>query len=153
MTSKARHSKQLTELGWVDSGHTGTSNKIAGFGSSGEAVYYEMIGGIEDISFEFADITAGTAQTYTLDIKASFRYTIESACLETDNGTLTGVAIKINSTAVTSLSSLTVDTSVDETASTGAKTVVADDRVYLVTSTGYTGTPTLIRGKLKILRT
>ncbi len=108
---------------------------------------------VEDIAFEFCDITAGTAQTYTLDIKASYGYTIEAACLETDDGTLTGVAVKIGATAVTSLSSLTVDTAVDETASTAAKTVVAGDRVYLTTSTGYTGTPTLIRGKLKTVRT
>lgn len=107
----------------------------------------------DDISFEFADVVAGTAKDYTLDIKASYGYTIESACLETDNGTLTGVTVKINSTAVTSLSSLTVDTAVDETSSTGAKTVVAGDRVWLNVSTGYTGTPTLIRGKLKIKRT
>lgn len=112
-----------------------------------------MLGWIEDISFEFRDITAGTAQTYDLDIKASYGYTIESASLETDNGTLTGVAVKIGSTAVTSLSSVTVDTVVDTTDSTGAKTVAAGDRITLVTSTGYTGTPTLIRGKIKIKRT
>lgn len=108
---------------------------------------------IEDIAFEFCDVVAGTAKTYTLDIKASFGYTIEAACLETDNGTLTGVAVKIGATAVTSLSSITVDTTVDETASTGAKTVVAGNRVYLVVAATYTGTPTLIRGKLKTLRT
>lgn len=109
--------------------------------------------GVEDIAFEFADVVAGTAKDYTLDISASFGYTIESACLETDNGTLTGVAVKIGSTAVTSLSSVTVDTAVDETASTGANTVVAGNRVWLSVGTGYTGTPTLIRGKLKIART
>lgn len=116
--------------------------KLQGLGSS-----------IEDIAFEFCDVVAGTAKTYTLDIKASFGYTIEKACLETDNGTLIGVAVKINATDVTSLSSITVDTAVDETSSTGAKTVVAGDRVYLVVATTYTGTPTLIRGKLVIQRT
>ena len=79
--------------------------------------------------------------------------TLFRSCLETDNGTLTGVAVKIGATAVTSLSSITVDTTVDETASTGAKTVVAGNRVYLVVAATYTGTPTLIRGKLKTLRT
>lgn len=103
---------------------------------------------IEDISFEW-DVSKGTAQTFTLDIKASFAYNILSATLEVDTGTLTGVAVKIGSTAVTSLSSITVDSGADETTATGANSVVAGNRVYLVTSTGYTGAPTLIRGKLK----
>jgi hypothetical protein len=108
---------------------------------------------VEDISFEFADVVAGTAKDYTLDIKASFPYDILSACLETDDGTLTGVAVKIGSTAVTSLSSVTVDTAVDETSATGANSVATGDRVSLSVSTGYSGAPTLIRGKLKIKRT
>jgi len=108
--------------------------------------------GIEDIAFEFCDVVAGTAKEYTLDIKASFGYTIEAACLETDNGTLTGVAVKIGSTAVTGLSAVTVDTAVDETAATGANTVAENDRVTLAVAATYTGTPTLIRGKLKIQR-
>ena len=108
---------------------------------------------IDDIAFEFADVVAGTAKDYTLDIKASFGYTIEAACLEVDNGTLTGVTIMINATNITSLSSLTVNTAVSETASTALKTVVAGNRVWLRVGTGYTGTPTLIRGKLKIIRT
>ena len=112
-----------------------------------------LLGWTDDIKFEFRSITAGTAQTYDLDIKASYGYTIESASLETDDGTLTGVSINIGGTPVTSLSSLTVDTAVDETASTGAKTVVAGDRVTIVTTTGYTGTPTLLKGKLTIKRT
>jgi hypothetical protein len=104
------------------------------------------------MSFEFRDIIAGTIQLYDLDIKAIYGYTIESAILETDNGTLTGVTININGTGVTSLDSLTVDTVVDETFSTGLKTVSIGDRITIVTSTGYTGNPTLLRGKLKIIR-
>jgi hypothetical protein len=107
---------------------------------------------IDDISFEYRDITPGAAQSYTLDISASYGYTIESATLETDTGTLTGVAVKIGSTAVTSLSNLTAST-LATTDSTGAKTVVATDRVTINTSTGFTGTPTTLRGKLKIQRT
>jgi len=107
----------------------------------------------EDIAFEFCDVVAGTAKTYTLDISATFAYNIISAFLETDSGTLTGVAVKIGSTAVTSLSSVTVDTAVDETTATGANSVAIGNRVYISTSTGYTGTPTLLRGKLKIQRT
>lgn len=204
----------LSNLVWADSAHTGTANKIAGFGVGGEAVYKDegepiitagttaqywrgdktwqslltaihgtVLTGLstasavaiiatdtilqafgklqalinnlinEDIAFEFADVIAGTAKDYTLDIKASYGYTIESACLETDTGTLTGVAVKIGSTAVTGLSSITVDSSVDETSATAAKTVVVGNRVTLSVSTGYSGAPTLIRGKIKIKRT
>jgi hypothetical protein len=107
---------------------------------------------VSDISFEFRNITPGTAQTYDLDIKASFPYTIESAILETDNGTLTGVSVNIGSIPVTSLSSLTVDTAVDETASNGSKSVTPGDRITIVTSTGYTGSPTLLKGKIKIIK-
>jgi len=107
----------------------------------------------EDIAFEFCDVVAGTAKTYTLDISATCAYNILSAFLETDNGTLTGVAVKIGSTAVTSISSVTVDTAVNETTATGANAVAIGNRVYLAVAATYTGTPTLIRGKLKIQRT
>lgn len=107
---------------------------------------------IEDIAWDFNDVTAGIAQTYTLDIKVSFPYKILSVCLETDTGTLTGIEIRINSTAVTGLSGLTADTTVDETLATGGNITALNDRVWLVTSTGYTGLPIAIRGKLKIQR-
>lgn len=42
MTSKIRHKEQLTDLEWIDSAHTGTPNKIAGFGGSGEAVEIDI---------------------------------------------------------------------------------------------------------------
>ena len=112
-----------------------------------------FVGLIDDISFEFRDITKGVAQTYILDLKALYGYTIESAILETDSGTMTGVSIKIGVTAVTSLSNVTVDTVADETASSGAKTVAAGNQVTIATSAGFTGTPTVLRGKLKIKRT
>jgi hypothetical protein len=111
------------------------------------------VGLVDDINFEFADIVYGVSQTYTLDIKASYGYTITSAVLETDTGTLTGIAVKINTTAVTSLSSVTADSGADETNATGANTVVAGDRVYIITAITYTGAPTVLRGKLKITRT
>jgi len=100
-----------------------------------------------DLDFEFADFVLGTAKTYTLDLKAKRPYTIEGIVLETDTGTFTGIAVKIGSTDVTSLSNLTAST-IAETASTGAKTVALGDRVSFVLPTGYTGTPTTVRGKL-----
>lgn len=107
----------------------------------------------EDISFEFRDITPGAAQTYILDMSASFPYSIESVSYTVDTGTLTGVAVKIDSTAVTNMSSITIDTGINTTLSTGAKVVALTNAVSIVTTTGYSGAPTLLRGKLKIVRT
>ena len=106
-----------------------------------------------DMPFEFRDVTGGVAAEYDIDIKATFGYTIESAIIETDNGTLTGVNVKIGSNVISGLNNITVDTLVDETESTGDKIVVLGDRVKLFITTGYTGTPTLIRGKFKIILT
>jgi len=146
----AIHNTVLTGLSTVSAmAITAADNILQAFGKL-QAMINNLL--INDIAFEFCDVVAGTAKEYTLDIKASYGYTIESACLETDNGTLTGVAVKIGTTAVTGLSNITVDITVDETNATAAKTVVAGNRVKLSISTGYTGTPTLIRGKLKILR-
>lgn len=104
------------------------------------------------IEFEFRDITAGTAADYVLDLKALVGYTIDSAVMQVDAGTLT-VAIKIGTTAVTSLSAVAVDTDIDETSATGANTVAAGNKVILAVSTTYTGAPTLIRGKLNLTLT
>ena len=98
--------------------------------------------------FTFKDLTPGTAQIYDLDIDASGDYTVDNIVLEVDDGTLTGVAVKINTTDVTSLSSVTVDTTKDKTTATGANDVVSGDRVTLVTSTGFTGAPTTLTGKI-----
>jgi len=103
-----------------------------------------------DMPFEFRDIVTGTAAEYDLDIKATNSYVIESAILQTDNGTLTGVKIKINTVQVSGLSNITVDTTVGETFSTEMKTVNLGDQVKLSIAITYTGTPTLIKGKLKI---
>ena len=104
------------------------------------------------IEFEFRDIEAGTAADYVLDLKALVDYTIDSAVLQVDAGTLT-VAVKIGTTAVTGLSAVAVDTDIDETAATAANTVTAGDKVILAVSATYTGAPTLIRGKLNLTRT
>jgi uncharacterized protein (TIGR02145 family) len=125
------------------------SNLKAALKTYFDGLYYAF-GIYEDIAFDFNDITAGTAQTYYLDRKVSFAYTIESCVLESD-GTLTGVSIKIGSTAVGAMDNLSVS-AIAETAATSDKTTAAGDAVTLNTSTGYSGTPTLIRGKLKLKR-
>jgi hypothetical protein len=104
------------------------------------------------IEFEYRDIIAGTAADYVLDLKALVGYTIDSAVMQVDTGTLT-VAVKIGTTAVTSISAVAVDTDIDETTATGANTVAAGDKVILAVSATYTGAPTLIRGKLNLTRT
>lgn len=104
------------------------------------------------IEFEFRDIEAGTAADYVLDLKALVGYTIDSAVLQVDAGTLT-VAVKIGTTAVTSLSAVAADNTITQTAATAANTVAATDKVILAVSTTYTGAPTLIRGKLNLTRT
>ena len=134
------------------SGTSGSSGKDATSGSSGTAGSSGFSFLIDDISFEFRDIIYTISQTYDLDIKASYEYNIYSACLETDTGTLTGVTVKINNIGVTSLINLTADTSVDETLSTGLNSVNVGDRVTISTGPGYTGMPTVLRGKIKIVR-
>ena len=62
----------------------------------------------EDLAFEFADID-GTSQQYTLDIKASFGYTIINTILETDDsvsGTVSGGASTITYTNVGTLTEI-----------------------------------------------
>ncbi len=105
---------------------------------------------LDYIAFEWWGITPGTIQVFDADIKATYDYTIEGIILETDNGTLTGVAVKIGALTVTALGNLTIGTSASETASQGLKTVVPGDRVTIVTSAGYSGTPTMFKGKLII---
>lgn len=106
-------------------------------------------GGINDLNFDYGDISAGIVQTKVLDPKASTAYTITSAVFETDSGTLTGVAIKINGVAITGLSSVTINNTSTETAATALNVVAAGDRVTLVTSTGYTGSPFQLIGGLR----
>ena len=112
---------------------------------------------VEDISFDFNDVEAGVAQTWILDIKASFAYKILSVVLQSDS-TMDDVEIEIAGSPITwdlpgDPVSIDVTASVVETA---AKTdydndVAVGEQVTLVTS-GTDGDPTLIRGKLKIQR-
>ena len=55
----ANHS-DLTNLAWTSSGHTGTSNKLAGFGSGGESIYVDpIVNTDEKVKYDAADISAG----------------------------------------------------------------------------------------------
>lgn len=105
---------------------------------------------IEDIAWDFNDVIAGASQTYYVDVKVSFKYEILSCVLQSDS-TMDGCKIRINSTDITGLADMDVDTSVQEWDATANNTVSETDQVKLITS-GTDGTPTLIRGKLKIKR-
>lgn len=115
-----------------------------------DGLYYAF-GIYEDITFDYHDVEAGTAISYELDPSVSFVYTIESIVIKSD-GTLTGVSVKIGSTAVGGMDDLTVS-SRSETTATGSKTTAVGDIVTLNIGTGYSGTPTFVTGKLKIKRT
>lgn len=104
----------------------------------------------EDISFEFRDIDPGVSQTYILDVKASFDYTIVSVVLQSDE-ILNNIAININTTPVEGMEAIDILAAVVETSSTGDNLVSAGDQVTLVTSITDCNT-TLLRGKLKIVR-
>lgn len=102
-----------------------------------------------DLPFEFC-VAAGVAQTFVIDLYAVYPYTINSLIAESD-GALTGVAVKIDGTNVTGLSSVSIST-LAETNASGSNTVALTKRVTIITSTGYSGTPTYLRGKIKITR-
>ena len=103
---------------------------------------------LEDIALEARDIEKGTAQSYVLDMKASCGYSIESIVCESDGG-LSGVSVKINTTAVGGLSSLSVGGIAETNAST-PRTVSAGDKVTINTSSSFSGSPSFLRCKLKI---
>ncbi|HCY41779.1 MAG TPA: hypothetical protein DHV48_10550 [Prolixibacteraceae bacterium] len=123
-----------------------TLTRTAGLPSLSVAIPYPS----SDIAFEARDVTKGVAQTYVLDMMASWPYIIQSIVCES-NGTLSGVSVKINSTPVGGLSSLIVGTKAESTA-TSSNSVAKNDVVTINTSASYSGSPTLIRVKMKIKR-
>jgi hypothetical protein len=61
------------------------------------------------------------------------------------------IAVKINSTDITSLEAIDVTTTMTETTATGANSAVVNDVIKIVTS-GTDGGSTILRGKLRITR-
>lgn len=96
------------------------------------------------------DITPGTAQAYELILKAREALSIDSLVVECDAGTLTGCQLIVGSTAVSldSATTFTISTTQTELTATSNYAIAAADLVKLVTSTGYTGTPTTIKVQL-----
>lgn len=95
--------------------------------------------------FEFC-VTPGIAQTFVYDLYAAYGYTINKLIAESD-GTLNGVSVKIGSTPITGISSISVST-VNTFNATALNVVAQSNRVVIETSTGYSGAPTIIRGKI-----
>ncbi len=105
--------------------------------------------GYWDREFEFC-VTAGIAETFDIDLWAVYEYSIIEAILESD-GTLNGVSISIGSNPVGGLSNMEVAT-LGKKVATSDNTVTEGNRVTLSTSASYSGSPFVIKGKLKILR-
>lgn len=103
---------------------------------------------IDDLNFDYRDIV-DDAMTYILILKASFAFEIQSIWMVCDAATsIDGVTLKINETAVTGMSSISVTTTPGETLATAANIVAEGDTITL-TATGITGTPTELIGTLK----
>ena len=105
-------------------------------------------GGLSEIPFECC-VTGGYAETFDIDIYVVNGYTISKLILECD-GTLTGVNLKINASLVTGLDNMTVSTLTVFNA-TAANEAVTGDRITISVTTGYSGTPTLLKGKLVVV--
>ena len=108
---------------------------------------------IEWQSFEYRDIIAGTVCSYCLLLDSPVPFNLLAIVLECDNGTLTEVAIKINTTAITGMSSIIIDTAKDMTTASGANAVAVHDAINLIIGTGHTGAPTAIKGLITYQRT
>lgn len=105
--------------------------------------------GFWDREFEFC-LVPGMEQVFDVDLWAVYDYDIVEAILESD-GTLNGVSIRINGVAVTGLENITVG-SIAKSMASGGNSVIEGNRVTLSTPASYSGNPTVIKGKLKILR-
>jgi len=109
---------------------------------------------IDDITFYYNDVSAGVPQTYYIDLKASFDYDVISAVLNSD-ATINSVEIQINNVPIVwtgSATSIDITPIITETSAISANSVLEDDLVTLVTQGTDSGTPTIIRGKLKVRR-
>lgn len=100
-----------------------------------------------EIVFEFC-VEPGIAEEFVLDLFASTNYIITGAVLESD-GTMESLSVKIDGNPVTGLDDMNVSSTHEFTAT--ANNVVAEEsRVTLHTTTTYSGTPTILRGKLTL---
>lgn len=78
-------------------------------------------------------IESPSAKTYILDQSAAYGYTINTLIITTVSGTITA-AVKINGTSVTGISAVSVSSTPATGTGTAANTVVAGDKITLVTT-------------------
>lgn len=112
-----------------------------------DAAYYDHV-----IEFSFNDVDAGYAQTWDLDVSAEYAYTIKHVYLKTDTGSLTGVNIKIGSTAVSDIDNESVTDTLTKFTASGNNSVSVGNRVTLNTTTGQSNYPCAIIGHVYIER-
>jgi len=100
------------------------------------------------------DIETGTIQEYDLILLAREDSVINSIVVECDNGSLDGCTLLIGTAEVTFGSGTTLSITDTLTALTPTDTnlITAGDRVKLVTSATFTGTPTMITVQLNYSR-
>lgn len=106
--------------------------------------------GIWDREFEFC-FNAGYEEVFVPDRWAVYAYEILEAILECDQGSVDGVSIRIDGVPVGGLENLTVGT-MARTYATGNNKVLEGAKVTLHIPASFTGSPSVIAGKLKILR-
>lgn len=151
--TKGWHDLTITGDNYVDSATWDAGTDTLTLGRTGDladiTVNIPMGGGggfaIFDKPFEFC-VVEGTTETFTIDIEATYSYTINSLVIECD-GTITDVTIKKDGVTVGTIASVTTKTT--GTFTTG-NTVLIGQRVSLtVTSAAATY---IMRGKLNITR-
>lgn len=104
---------------------------------------------VESISFQDAG-TGLSASTYVLELYAEYGYTINELKIISGAGTCSA-AVKINGTNVTGISAVSVSTTIATGTASAANTVVAGDKVTLVTSS--TSSLDNLQATLKTTRT
>lgn len=137
------------------------NTKYYGTNEAGEKGFHALPSGLaigdwdEDISFDFNDVEADTAQTYYLDRHATFPYKVIAAFLETDS-TMDDVTIEINGSPITwADDSISIDVTATGSmiyAKTDYDNIVATGDVVTLETSGTDGDPTLIAGKIVIQR-
>ena len=99
-------------------------------------------------SFEYRNIEADTAYTFTVDIMADRAYTINSAVFQAGN-TISGIAVNISGSPVGGLGSISATTSATRTTATGSNTVSVGNSVTITVAESH-GDGTILKGKISI---
>lgn len=103
-------------------------------GGTGATSVTSLSGLVESIS---GDVETVANKVYVLDQYASYAYTINTLKIITASGTVTA-AVKINGTAVTGISAVSVSSTIATGTASAANTVAIGDRVTLETSSNST---------------